>query len=97
MGSEVSSNPNSPYNPTNPGMRHNGLQGTMARTIGAATAGATGASIDKYRKKDDARLAGIADRQRMQGELRSGFDRQQTRAREGGNLPVFNPGQQVFK
>lgn len=97
MGTGATSDPNSPYSTTNPGMRHNGLQGRMATTIGRAASEANSARIDEFRTQDNARLQRVADRQRTFADNRSNYDRSLTRARAGGTTPVFNPGQQVFK
>jgi len=97
VGAGATSDPNSPYNPTNPGMRHNGLQGRMATTIGRAASEANSKRIDEFRTEDTARLARIANRQRTWADNRANYDASLTRARAGGTTPVFNPGQQVFK
>lgn len=98
MGTEnVSTDPNSPYNPNNPGADHRGIRGISAGVVGRANAARIGENINDYVKKDNARLAGIADRQRNQAALRADYQTNFDRSRATNNTPVFRPGQQVFK
>lgn len=97
MGTGATADLNSPYNPTNPNMRHNGLVGRMATTIGRANAEAGSKRIDQFVTDDNARLQRIADRRQNWANLRSDYDARLTRARSGGTTPTFTPGQQVFK
>lgn len=95
MGTGATADPNSAYNPTNPNMRHNGLYGRMATTIGRANSEANSKRIDEFRTKDNARLQRIADRRQNWADLRSDYDARLTRSRAGGTTPTFNPGQQA--